>query len=316
MKLINKFVERVLNDKGSFNINIKEKEQRDTTNYHFLQSNVGKARYIYGMRSWNDEKFYSKVDLKPELVAIVSEGIVYIVNEIFLQIYRWCNKEEMLLPKNTKIFDEVVKETNEYVSNIIFADFYNNLDIEDITNENTISECRKRARGYLFSKEPAALFDNEKLDGIFNVRDIANILCGFMNVESEAKSRLEERKSEWISKKSTNEKIRKLMEDTETAFDWEIAIAEGIRSVDAKTVVVEFELNGKRASGKISPNTIITALEKRDIFSGYDFKIAKHGDKLLEDLEAGSYWSKNTLRCEHIVKITYGKKVLYIKNQK
>lgn len=313
MRLIDVFVEKALNDNSSFDINIKEKEQRDTTNYHFLQSNVGKARYIYGMRSWNDEKFYSKVDLKPELVAIVSEGVVYIVDEIFLQVYRWCNQEEKMLPENTKRFDEVVKETNEYVSNIIFMDFYNALDIEDITDEDTIAECRKRARGYLFSKEPTALFEDEKLDGIFNVRDIANYICGFIDVKEEASERLDERKSEWISKKATNEKIRNLMKDSETAFDWEIAIAEGIRSVDAKTVVVEFELNDKRASGKINPDTIIRALKTNDSFSGYNFEVAKHGDKLLEDLGAGSYWSENALKCKHIVKITYGKKELYVR---
>ena len=313
MRLIDEFVEKALNYNDSFDINIKKKEHRDTTNYHFLQSNVGKARYIYGMKSWNDEKFYSEVDLKPELVAIVSEGIVYIVDEFFLQVYRWCNQEETVLPKNTKRFDEVVKETNEYVSNTVFIDFYNALDIEKITDENIIDKCRKRARDYLFSKKPTELFEDEKMDTIFNARDIANALCGFMDIETEAKSRLEERKPEWISKKSTNEKIRKLMKDAEVAFDWEIAIAEGIRSVDAKTVVVEFELNEKRASGKISPDTVIRVLKTNDNFSGYDFEVAKHGDKLLEDLGVGSYWSENAIRCKHIVKITYGKKELYVR---
>lgn len=313
MRLIDKFVERALNDNGSFDINIKEKEKRDTTNYHFLQSKVGKAKYIYGMKCWNDEKFYSKLDLKPELVAIVSEGIVYIVDEIFLQIYKLYNQEEALLPENTKRYEEVVKEANEYVSNIIFMDFYKALGIEEITDKNTIEKCRKCARGYLFSKDPTVLFENEKLNNFFNVRDVANILCGFIDIETEAKSRLNGRKSEWISKKSTNEKIRKLMNDVETAFDWEIAIAEGIRSVKAKTVVVEFELNGKRASGKISPDAIVRVLETNDCFSEYDFEVSKHGNKLLEDLGAGNYWSENALRCKHIVRITYGKKELYVK---
>lgn len=313
MRLIDVFVEKALNDNGSFDINIKENKQRDTTNYHFLQSSVGKARYIYGMRSWNDEKFYSEVDLKPELVAIVAEGIVYIVDDFFLQVYRRCNQEETLLPENTKRLDEVVKETNEYVSNIIFVDFYNALVIEDITDENTIAECRKRARGQLFSKEPTALFEDEKLDEIFNTRDIANSICGFIDIEAEARKRLNERKTEWVSKKAINEKIRNLMKDSETAFDWEIALAEGIRSVDAKTVVVEFELNDKRASGKINPDTIIRILRGNDDFSGYSFEVTKHGDKLLEDLGAGDHWSKNALRCKHIVKITYGKKELYVR---
>ena len=313
MRLINVFVEKALNNKGSFEISIKEKSLKDIINYHFLQSNVGKARYIYGMKRWNDEKFYSKVDLKPELVAIVSEGIVYIVDEFFLEVYKY-NQKETLLPKNTKRFDEVVKEINEYVSNKIFVDFYNALDVKDITGKDSIAECRKCARDYLFSKEPNASFENEKVGRVFNENDIANFICGFIDIKTEANKRLDAKRAEWISKKSINEKIRNLMKSSETAFDWEIAIAEGIRSVDAKTVIIEFELNGKKASEKITPDNIIRALTTNDYFSGYNFKIAKNGNKLLEDLGAGSCsWDKNTLRCEHIVRITYGKKELYVR---
>lgn len=313
MRLIDVFVEKALNDKGSFEISIKEKSLKDTINYHFLQSNVGKARYIYGMKSWNDEKFYSKVDLKPKLIAIVSEGIVYIVDEFFLGVYNY-NQKETWLPKDTKRFDEVVKEINEYVSNKIFVDFYNALDIENITDKYTIEECKKRARNYLFSKEPNASFEDEKVNAIFNENDIANSICGFIDIETEANKRLDSKRAEWILKKSINEKIRNLMKDSETAFDWEIAIAEGIRSVDAKTVIVEFELNGKRASEKITPDNIIRILRTNDYFSGYNFKIAKNGNELLKDLGAESGWnSKNAIRCEHIVKITYGKKELYVR---
>ena len=313
MRLINEFIERALNNSGSFTINISNNEENDVYNYHFLQSNVGKARYIYGMKSYNDEKFYSDVDLKPKLIAIVSEGIVYIVDEIFLDGYRWLDQEDTLLPNSAKRFDELVKETNEYISNIIFAHFYKSLEVQDVTEENAINKCRKHARSYLFSKEPMALFDDEKLNEIFNVRDVANILCGFGDVETEARKRLETRRVEWTYKKSMNEKIKSLMKDPETAYDWEIAIAEGIRSVDAKTVTVEFELNGKRASGKISPYTVIRVLDTNDNFSGYNFEVMKHGDKLLKDLGAGDYQSENALRCNHIVKITYGKKELYVR---
>ena len=47
------------------------------------------------------------------------------------------------------------------------------------------------------------------------------------------------------------------MGSPEIADNWEIEIANGIRSVEAKTATVKFELNGKAASIKINPETII-----------------------------------------------------------
>lgn len=312
MKLIDKFANKVLNENGSFTITINN-DGEDTLNYYFLQNNVGKARYIYGAKSWNDNKLYSNVNLKLKLVAIVSDENIYIVDEIFLQVYKRYVYEEILLPENTIIFDEFVKDKNEYVSNVIFTDFYNALEVEDVTNERTVEECKKRAREYFFSKDLTALYEDEKIGKIFTARDIANVLCGFISIEEESKKRLDREKRDWISKKSINEKIRSLMSDSETIFDWEIEIAEGLRSVDAKTVNVEFEMNGKRASGKVNPDAIIRALKTNGNFSEYDFKVIKQGDKVLEDLGAGGYWSKNPLRCKHINKITYGKKELYVK---
>ena len=125
---------------------------------------------------------------------------------------------------------------------------------------------------------------------------------------------MEADREKWISQKSLSEKIRDLMSNPETASDRELKIAEGLRSVNAKTVVVEFEMNGKRASGKMTPLTILSKLRRNDNFDSYDFEVTKQGEEILKDLGAGSYWSENALRCKHITKITYGKKELYVKN--
>lgn len=310
MTLINEFVEKAKNNTGSFSITIDE-GRKDISNYRFLQGDVGKARYIYGMRSWNNDRFYSDICLKPELVAIVSDGKVYVVDEFFLQIWQ----KEVPLPENTIRFDEKVDVVNEFVSNVIFTDFYNSLEVVDITREDILEECRNMARKYLFSKTPAETFENEKLDNLFSKKDVANILCGFMDADTEARKRLEADREKWISQKSLSEKIRDLMSNPETASDWELKIAEGLRCVNAKTVVVEFEMNGKRASGKMTPETIISNLRINDNFDSYDFEVSRQGEEILKNLGAENHWrSENALRCKHITKITYGKKELYVKN--
>lgn len=322
MALINEFVEKVLNENDSFSINIKEEGKKDTSNYYFLQSQVGKARYIYGMKSWNDDKFYSNIDLKPELVAIISNGVVYVVDEFFLETVEWLN-HEVILPKHTIRFEDIVKAKNDFVNDVIFLDFYTSLetkdyDSEDIKDKCTLKDCERAARTYLLSKNPMELFQKERLRldrGMFlNERDVANILCGFMDIKEEMNERLQEEKETWIVRKSMNKKIEELMENSETVLDWEIEIAKGLSSVEAKTVTVEFEFDGKRTSGKVYPDTLIRILREKTSFDNYDFTVTKQGERLLRDLGIENSWrSSKTLKCEHITKIMYGKKELYVR---
>lgn len=312
MRLIDKFVEKVLNELLSFNIVMKKEKTEGDITYHFIQSIVGKARYIYGICDYWDDKFYSKLDLKPELVAIVSDGTVYIVNEYFFGVDEW-SKHKDSLPENTVGFDAVVEKENEYVKDVIFPELYKGIRVNEINDSDLIS-CKKRARSILFSKD--IVFTEEKPESIFNENDVANMLCGFIDdIGTEAKRRFEAKKDYWINAKSVNQKIIELMQDENTAEKWEFEIAEGLRNVDAKTVVVEFELNGKKASAKINPDTVLDKLINNDYFNNYSFEVAKHGSELIQKLGAAEWESENgeVLRCKHISKITYKKKDLYVK---
>ena len=123
------------------------------------------------------------------------------------------------------------------------------------------------------------------------------------------------KQKDWIAKKTIYEKTLELMKTPEIAYEWELAIVNGLRSVDAKAVTVEFEFNEKIASGKISPECIFRILQEYDSFSSYNFETQKQGEILLNYLGAGNYWSSNRIKCEHIIKITYGKKVLYVRKK-
>ncbi|MBC5688159.1 hypothetical protein H8S37_04325 [Mediterraneibacter sp. NSJ-55] len=309
-RLIDKFAEKVLKTTESFMV---ESGNCDTDKrYHFfIQCNVGKARYVYGEHSYRDEKFHTDLDLNPKLVAIVADDKIYIVDEFELDIYRG----ETELPENIfKLIDIVIKE-NEYVKSVIFADFYKSLKENDITGEELLKECKDEARRILFVKNPVV--NESTIESMFNQQDIANSLCGVINLELEAVKRLESKKENWIYKKSYNKKVKELVENRSVVKDYEVKIAEGIRSVDAKTVSVEFELNGRKEFAKMNPHRVIRCMMDNDYFSAYDFETTKRGYELIRKLDAATWRGNNNgkevLTCRNITKITYKKKELYIR---
>lgn len=113
---------------------------------------------------------------------------------------------------------------------------------------------------------------------------------------------------------ATGTTIREDVDNSEVALLWERKIADGIGGVEAKTVTVEFELNGRKTSAKINPETIIRKMIDNDYFSGYDFEVVKRGDELIKKLGAKEWGeTENVLRCRNITKITYGRKELYVR---
>ena len=121
MRLIEKFTEEVFKNKGSFTIN-DNKEGYKT--YHFLQDEVGKAIYVYGFSDYYHDDFYAQLDVKPKIIAIVSDGNIYVLDVFFLDIYVYGN-DKVTLPKNVFILGEYTAEQNENIRNTIFPEFYN-----------------------------------------------------------------------------------------------------------------------------------------------------------------------------------------------
>lgn len=306
MKLIDDFAEKVLNENGFFKIIIKEISGMKK-NYYFVQGNFGKARYIYGTYSYRDDVFYS--DLKMEVVAIISDKTIYIVNKFFFDLYM----DDVELPKNIKFFDSALQEKNAYIKDIVFPEFYKKLDTTEAKKDVDVAWCKEKARNYLLSLNPQKI--DFQIDKIFDERDLVNILCGFSDVEKEAYTKLEAKKEWYIKKKAENEMILELIHSKRVVEDWELKIADGLKSVDAKTVTIYFQLNGNVSSAKITPMQIIRVLINNDNFSSYDFATCSQGENLIKTLGAGNspYSDKPLLTCKQINKITYGRKELYNK---
>ena len=317
MSIINEFAKRVLSENGSFSINIEE--QRYIDNYRFIQDRVGNARYIYGMYDFNNDSFYSESDTKIQLVAIVADGLIYITDGCFFKLYREENLPESVVTMGS--FAKAMNVKNDSVNYAIFKEFYNSLPTIEL-DDYILKSCKKEARRYLFTHENIGELESvefsdvsERLDELFKEKDYTDILCGFKKVEEIVRQRLEEKKDNWAKVKSITEttiNYIKKYRDNDIAFDWEIKMANCLKSVDAKTVTVEFEMNCKTASGKININRFNSVLERNDSFSDYDFTTMKQGELLLKELGADRYDGTH-LCCKNITKITYGKKELYVR---
>ena len=304
MRLIDEFVDKVLNSDDAFALH----EKKDIYHY-YLQGKVGKAKFVYGARGY-DERFYVDLAQKPELVAVVADGTVYIVDAFELDVHL----RGVVLPEHTRMFDVALHDINEHFTNVVFVDYYDKLDIVEITEEKSIARCKADARLILLSENP--VIEQAKEKSIYSGRDLLNILCGFANAEDKCNEYLSNAKEDWVALKSKNAKIAEFMESADTAPEWELRLAKGLREVNAASVTAEFERNGKRASAKIRPCVITRNLKENDYFTDYSFCVTKRGEELIEYLGAGnSGWNKENppLYCKDISKITYGKKVLYVR---
>jgi len=307
--LLEEFVRRVLNEDGSFVLE-KESGRKDTEYRQFLQCTVGKGKYIYGFRGWCAD-FNTELTKQPELVAIVADGTVYTIADYFFDIWNaWRNKGEGLT-ENHAFFGAKKKEINEYVRTVVFKDFYDKLNIDTALAQITVKECRSEVRNIMLSKA----FTEVGISDMFDEQDVAKILCGLMDLEDEAVQRFEKNRDEWISHKAKSAKIKELIESSAVVKDWELRLAEGLRSVNARAVTVEFEYNDNKALGKIEPARITRILIEEDNFDNWDFVTRPQGEQIFKTLGASSYGNGgNALKCEHISRITYGKKDLYVRN--
>lgn len=300
MNIIERFRDKVLEDNtDSFEfIDTKLKYGKQ---YYFIQSRVGKAKYVYGEYTYNDHNPHARINKKPDLLAIVADGTVYIVDRYFFGL-------DIEYPENVVLFSDYISKRKECVPQL-FKEFYEKLDTLNFDecdfNKNTIMY---EARKLLFYGEELELSIPE---GVIGAQDVANDLCGIKSAESAALEYFEEHIDAYKRGKTRNEEIKRLMNSPETMQKWELEMAEALRDLEANRVTVVFKMNGKTEMDKIKLSELKRLLINRDYFSSYYFSTADKGKKILANLGATSWRDDNCLRCEHIMRITYGRKCLY-----
>lgn len=300
MRTIDEFVKHINNGDKSFVID---------NELLFICVPIGAAQFVYCNNFYGDIVSIDKLNL----CAIVSDNRVFIIDTFYLDV--WKSKQE--LPENVFLFDDAIKYYNQK-ANIYIEKYYNSLSVDISEYENNRSKNRSKydlleARRYILKEDGQPKMEMADVSKLTEC-DIKNIFAGFIDIETLILKYCENNKEHWEYIQKHRMVIDKLMNEPDTVKPFELEIAKAIKSVEAKTLKVEFEMNGKNAIGKIEPYRLMDILIKNDYFSGYDFYTRKEGDAILSKLGATSRaYETNHLTCQHITRITYGKKELYIR---
>lgn len=307
MKIINEFINHINNGENSFIIN------RESKCIVCTCATIGRAKFVYANYSYRS---ITSID-KMELIAIVVDETIYIVSDYILDVWRNDNDE---LPENVIRFSEATKDYN-YRAKSYFQSFYDGLSVEEAQMEEIIKDygeydLQQRARRYILDgKGQPEISLSEEFITTYEIRDI---LAGYEDFDKIVFEKLETDKKSWLRTKAYRTVIKNLMESSTIVKPEEVEICKALNNFDAKTVTVEFNMNGTTATGKVNPQEIVRMIINNDYFSNYNFCNGKEGGSIIKKLGASAIkWggeNGNVLTCKHIVKITYGKKVIYIKS--
>lgn len=176
-------------------------------------------------------------------------------------------------------------------------------DFDEATQETILSEAAYTARQKAFDE------GDDFFHKIANSKDYIALRCGLVTEDELVATYLE---SESRAQTMMCEKLTEQMLEEGVLTPNEIALAEMLRSLDdsVKYVTIHFNVDGAKASAKLSPQTLHRVAVRNDTFTSSHFKdtTAPLDFLLLEQ------WRDNRLNINDIESVTYGGKTLYVRD--
>lgn len=252
MSNLKQFKEKVLSTENPFLLN------DGSAKILCVKVPIGQATYVYTMREWLDGKeIVTDISDKLELTAIVKENTIYVILP-----YEIMTKATEEYPDNMfRIDDEFLEKFKLRIKKEVIDKMYEELDIP-VLSESIEDECKKIARWVLVYKKDIHEYVEMRVNaniGEISIQKFADSLCGIINLEENARDEFKAHQEIWKKIKAETERIKELvLKNPETVLkDYEQKIVDGLHSVDAKTMQVEFLYNGKTATGKVNRDTIL-----------------------------------------------------------
>ena len=316
MDIIKEFVKLALNheDGSPFSITHYAEDKtaeggvrrNGTELYH--QSRIGNARFIYGIRLYGEERLPS-VSEKTELIAVVSAGTVYILEDSRLFDHSYVKDKKY--PEHSQDFYAESRRLQAALRDTYFPKFYETLPPADSIpiREN---DWRNAARERILFRTGEAV--KQEFDPDLHEKDVLSLLCGFESEEAIAKRLFQRYRGAYAFRKATELKIKEMMRRSDIVKPYEQQIADGIANQDAKTVMVRFERGDFGASEKLTLLILRNRLITGEGINYYLFETKIGGERLYKALNIGK--NDANLTCADITKITYGKNTLYERTEK
>lgn len=318
-KLLIDFKEKVLNTDENFMLLNKDNY------YYFMQTRINNnTKLIYANSSYNNNNKYFYMEKKTEfkLCAIISNDYIFIVDKFLFTLYIYEKDNDTMLELNANniyLFEQYMDIVYDKIKNEVFKDFYNNLEIGNITdnlkdNKELTNEFKKQIIDVMLQDKNINEFN---IDNDISVKDDMYIkhLCDVINIYEVVENRLnsEHNKQKWTKDKIKRKSIEYIIENKENYFTENelnlINVINELSEINCKNVTVEFEFDGKIASEKIELDNIKRKFRNNDTFSSWDFPTNDKGRYLMNRLGIDERYFK----CDKITRIMYRSKDVYIR---
>jgi hypothetical protein len=318
-ELFEKFAQGIKENKGNFIFEIKEDGYIKPKIYIVITTEVYGAKYVYYDYSYDKDDAINmliegKID-KMQFAMLVKDNNFIVSKWVFST--RPDNGES--LPSNVKTWEEIIKEYKN-IYDTEMKKLYDSITVTNNFSEEIIN-LKEKARKYQIYN--LNVFDSLKEYVTMNeieYNDIKKCVIGYTSKEDTIKNIVNSNREKLALLKSKVAYVENLIVNNEVVKPWELDIVKPLNEIKdiAKTVNVTFELNEITGTEKVEITRLIDYIFYKSTFSDYSFCNGAKGKELLHKLNAGGRYNTDTnkyekipLTVENIIKITYGKKVLF-----
>lgn len=317
---IYEIAEKIKNGEREFSIKPSNFEDCDGRIIDIISAKRGNAICYYAVKNILEDEVYS-IGYHAgtyEMFAIYVNGYIYISNLFSIDFWGNIKKDEKdaLLEKGIILFDDFSNDLDKMFMEVAYPRYYDSFVPTKITKDYVITDERISEKMWLDEARNIILHgfvDKERnnIDGLSKNR-ILKMLCLGQDHNSVFQEALEKQKEKIDMIKSRNEYIDYAIKTGKAAEKWEIRLADAINNVDAKTVNVEFEFNGKTAETKIECDRLIYNLVRKNYFSSYNFQNEKLGKQLLQSIGADNYLNHDrNIYAQNIKSVSFRGKKIY-----
>lgn len=290
-----------------------ESEQLNTIIHHgrtivkLTKDNIGKCSIIYGCYRFygaDESDFFMDLENKLSILAIYANQTVYVCNESIFDTFNY-RHNKIPFPDGITTWGIFKKEMNERMENVEFPKYYDTLEPSELSERSDVlKEAKRRILYSEISRKP-----HISKDSFLEDRELIKILAGISDEAEAIHSAFERVRGSYEYMKAYEIAIQELVKSGDTVKDFERKIAAALDSIEAKTVTVEFEYQGKRAEQKIEPETIRHRMLDGYGFSSYDFVSYTGGERLMDALGISKFDEK--IFVKDITRIMYRGKSIY-----
>lgn len=294
--------------------------------YRFTQMQVGKVKYLYMIQNYirdyalhqKDNSYNVKINDPLKLCAIIDTNNLNVYFMDFDITWGFYLTTDQRLPAQSMLFSEYIKETLKDIQDNIIKKYIDELDLNRIDFTEHIKKlCIKMARKHIiypntypFTEDNLYKFKNLK----FSEQDAADLLAGYLNLESYVYDQLDEFCEDFLVQKLEYYTIERYLKDPVAcgvATEDELKLVHALNQIsDAKTVKVLWNYHGIVLESKMEMEKILLKLNTKDSFRYWDFPTSSQGKEIdqekLKHKEIG-------LKAEHISAIYYRGKEIFSK---